>query len=412
MRHSFRKRHINDTDADCNPEVAFSLLSRGTVDIISPAELLEKLKKSKAEKNPLRIKAGFDPTAPDLHLGHTVLFQKMRQFQALGHEVIFLIGDFTGMIGDPSGRSETRVPLTREAVLKNAQTYQDQVFKILDRQKTRIRFNSEWMGKMSAEQMVTLAGQYTVARILERDDFKKRYQQSLPISIHEFLYPLIQGHDSVVLESDIELGGTDQTFNLLVGRELQKIAGKQPQVVMTVPLLEGVDGVKKMSKTFNNAILLTDPPFEMFGKVMSIRDELMLRYYTLLTDENIEDVKLLHPMEAKQKLARILVERFHGANQSLAAQEHFDITVGRKQGKAEELFLNAEPFSLLDLLCKEGWVKSRSEARRLILQGGVEIDSAKIIDPNYSLMLDPSDCKDLKVGKKVRRLLKRKGEEA
>lgn len=412
MRHSFRKRHINDTDADCNPEAAFRLLSRGIVETISPAELLEKLKKSKAEKKPLRIKAGFDPTAPDLHLGHTVLFQKMRQFQALGHEVIFLIGDFTGMIGDPSGRSETRVPLTREAVLKNAQTYQDQVFKILDRQKTHIRFNSEWMGKMSAEQMVTLAGQYTVARILERDDFKKRYQQSLPISIHEFLYPLIQGHDSVVLESDIELGGTDQTFNLLVGRELQKIAGKRPQVVMTVPLLEGVDGVKKMSKTFQNAIALEDPPFEMFGKVMSIRDELMLRYYTLLTDENIEDVKLLHPMSAKQKLGRILVERFHGADHALAAQEHFDITVGRKQGTAEELFLNAEPFSLIDLLCKQGWVKSRGEARRLILQGGVEIDSAKMIDPNYTLTLQPSDCKDLKVGKKVRRLLKRKGEEA
>jgi tyrosyl-tRNA synthetase len=397
---------LDDTDA------AFKLLSGGTVDIIAPAELLEKLKRSKAEKKPLRIKAGFDPTAPDLHLGHTVLFQKMRQFQELGHEVIFLIGDFTGMIGDPSGRSETRVPLTREAVLKNAQTYQDQAFKIMDREKTRIRFNSEWMGKMSAEQMITLAGQYTVARILERDDFKKRYQQSLPISIHEFLYPLIQGQDSVVLESDVELGGTDQTFNLLVGRELQKIAGFQPQVVMTLPLLEGTDGVKKMSKTFNNAIALEDPPFEMFGKVMSIRDELMYRYYALLTNENIEDIKLLHPMEAKQKLGRILVERFHGANQSEAAQQHFDITVGRKQGESEELFLSAAPVSMIDLLLQEGWVKSRGEARRLILQGGVEIDSEKMIDPSYTLMMHPSDCRDLKVGKKVRRLLKRKGEEA
>ncbi|MBI3358212.1 MAG: tyrosine--tRNA ligase [Nitrospirae bacterium] len=385
----------------------FNLLSRGTVDIFQPAELLKNLKRSKAENKPLRIKAGFDPTAPDLHLGHTVLFHKMRQFQELGHEVIFLIGDFTGMIGDPSFRSETRTPLTREAVLKNAQTYQEQVFKILDRQKTHIRFNSEWMGKMTAEQMITLAGQYTVARILERDDFKKRYQQSLPISIHEFLYPLIQGHDSVVLESDVELGGTDQTFNLLVGRELQKIAGKPPQVVMTLPLLEGLDGEKKMSKSFNNAIALEDPPFEMFGKVMSIRDELMLRYYSLLTDENIEDIKLLHPMVAKQKLGRILVERFHGKRKANLAQEQFDITVGRKRGESEELFLNGASISLIDLLCKEGWVKSRGEARRLILQGGVELDSEKVMNPNITLTLAPLQSHDLKVGKKIRRLLKR-----
>ncbi len=400
-RHFFKRKNINNTDA------AFDILSRGTVDVFQSAELLGKLKQNKK----LRIKAGFDPTAPDLHLGHTVLFQKMRQFQELGHEVIFLIGDFTGMIGDPSGKSETRPALTRETVLKNAQTYQDQVFKILDRQKTVIRFNSEWMGKMNAQELIALASQYTVARILERDDFKKRYQQSLPISIHEFLYPLIQGHDSVVLESDVELGGTDQTFNLLVGRELQKMAGKPPQVVMTLPLLEGLDGERKMSKTFNNAIALEDPPFEMFGKVMSIRDELMLRYYTLLTDENIEDIKSMHPMEAKQKLGRILVERFHGEEQSEAAQEHFDITVGRKQGESEELFLRNAPLFLIDLLCQEGWVKSRSEARRLIVQGGVEIDAEKIIDPNYTITLNTSDCRDLKVGKKIRRLLKVRGEE-
>jgi len=405
MKRFFKRKNINDTDDD------FNLLSRGIVDVIAPCELLEKLKKSKADKKPLRIKAGFDPTAPDLHLGHTVLFEKMRQFQEMGHEVIFLIGDFTGMIGDPSGRSETRVPLSREAVLKNAQTYQDQIFKILDRQKTSIRFNSEWMGKMSAEQMVTLAGQYTVARILERDDFQKRYQQSLPISIHEFLYPLIQGYDSVVLESDIELGGTDQTFNLLVGRELQKIAGKRPQVVMTVPLLEGVDGVKKMSKTFNNAIALEDPPFEMFGKVMSIRDDLMLRYYDLLTDENLEDIKSMHPMEAKQKLGRILVERFHGADQSHSAQEHFDITVGRSKGAPTELFLGVAPVPLIDLLLQQGWVKSRGEARRLILQGGVEIDSQKIVDPAQGIAVSANPL-DLKVGKKIRRLLKMKPEEA
>ncbi|MEK7286479.1 MAG: tyrosine--tRNA ligase [Nitrospirota bacterium] len=386
-------------------ETEFSILSRGVVEIISPDALKEKLRQSKAEKRPLRVKAGFDPTATDLHLGHTVLFQKMRTFQELGHEVIFLMGDFTGMIGDPSGRSETRKALTREQVLKNAETYKEQIFKVLDPEKTTIRFNSEWMGKMTAEGLIALASQYTVARILERDDFQKRYQQSLPISIHEFLYPLIQGYDSVMLQADIELGGSDQKFNLLVGRELQKMAGQPPQVVMTMPLLEGTDGQKKMSKTFQNAIAIFEPASDMFGKVMSISDTLMVRYYELLTDEPLDAIASMHPMEAKRKLAFIITERFHTQSDAKRAEEQFDIVVGKKRGESEILFLSGT-VSLIDLLSQEGWAKSRSDARRLILQGGVESDGVKVTDPNTTISLQPNQSCDLKVGKKVRRLLK------
>ncbi|MEK7702802.1 MAG: tyrosine--tRNA ligase [Nitrospirota bacterium] len=384
----------------------FAVLARGVSEIISPDALKEKLKQSKNTGRPLRVKAGFDPTATDLHLGHTVLFQKMRAFQELGHEVIFLMGDFTGMIGDPSGRSETRPALTREQVLKNAETYKDQIFKILNPQKTKIRFNSEWMGKMSAEGLIALASQYTVARILERDDFTKRYQQSLPISIHEFLYPLIQGYDSVMLQADIELGGTDQKFNLLVGRELQKMAGQPPQVVMTLPLLEGTDGVKKMSKTFQNAIAIFEPASGMFGKVMSIPDTIMYRYYELLTDEPLDAIRSMHPMEAKRKLASIIIERFHGESAAKGAEDQFDITVGKKRGEAEELFVSPGTV-LIDLLCQKAWAKSRSDARRLIIQGGVEINGRKATD-NEVLDLPPENpTADLKVGKKIRRLLKR-----
>jgi tyrosyl-tRNA synthetase len=381
-------------------------LTRGAVEIIQPAELSEKLKRARAERRPLRIKAGFDPTMPDLHLGHTVLFQKMRTFQEWGHEVIFLIGDFTGMIGDPSGRSETRKPLTRDQVVQNAKTYQEQVFKLLDPKKTSIRFNSEWMGAMNAEQMIGLASQYTVARILERDDFTKRMQQQHPISLHECLYPLLQGYDSVVLNADVELGGTDQKFNLLVGRELQRIYGKSPQVVMTLPLLEGTDGQHKMSKTFQNAITLEEPPAAMFGKVMSISDTLMIRYYELLTNENLEEVQSRHPMEAKQHLASLLVTRFHGSEQAKAAREQFDIVVGRTAGTPEELHLESVSITLLDLLCNQGWVKSRGEARRLIAQGGVELDSEKVVDPLLEIAVLPGQARDLKVGKKIRRVLK------
>jgi tyrosyl-tRNA synthetase len=394
---------MNDIESD------LALLSRGVVEIISKESLEEKLKQSKAEGRPLRVKAGFDPTATDLHLGHTVLFQKMRTFQELGHEVIFLMGDFTGMIGDPSGRSETRKALTRDQVLKNAETYKEQIFKILDPQKTVIRFNSEWMGKMNAQDLIALASQYTVARILERDDFQKRYQQSLPISIHEFLYPLIQGYDSVMLQADIELGGTDQKFNLLVGRELQKMAGQPPQVVMTLPLLEGTDGQRKMSKSFQNAIAIFEPAANMFGKVMSIPDTLMVRYYELLTDEPLDEIRSMHPMEAKRKLGLLLTERFHSKSDAELAQEQFDVVVGKKQGESETLFVLAAT-SLIDLLSEQGWAKSRSEARRLILQGGVEMDGVKVVDPTQTISLQPNQSCDLKVGKKIRRLLKRGGE--
>ncbi|HXC92876.1 MAG TPA: tyrosine--tRNA ligase, partial [Geobacteraceae bacterium] len=298
-----------------------AVIKRGTVEILVEKELEAKLEKSLKTGVPLRIKAGFDPTAPDLHLGHTVLLQKMRQFQQLGHEVCFLIGDFTGMIGDPTGKSETRKALTSEDVLRNAETYKEQVFKILDPAKTKVMFNSEWLSGMNATDMIALAAKYTVARMLERDDFGKRYANQLPISIHEFLYPLIQGYDSVAMKADVELGGTDQKFNLLVGRELQREYGQAPQAVITMPLLEGLDGVNKMSKSLGNYIGINDPPDEIFGKIMSISDDLMLRYYELLSDlslTDIEKIKLglkahdIHPMDAKKQLGREIVCRYHG----------------------------------------------------------------------------------------------------
>ncbi len=396
---------MNETDDEI--DVACRTFFRGTVEVIQRSEVVEKLKAARAARRPLRIKAGFDPTAPDLHLGHTVIFQKMRQFQDLGHEVIFLIGDFTGMIGDPSGRAEARKPLSREAVSKNAETYKTQAFKILDPAKTTLRFNSEWMGAMSAEGLVHLASQYTVARILERDDFQKRYAASQPIGIHEFLYPLIQGYDSVALHADVELGGTDQKFNLLVGRELQKMAGQPQQSIITLPLLEGVDGVRKMSKSFGNAIALEDPPAAMFGKVMSIPDGLMYRYYDLLTNAEMEAVRALHPMEAKLNLASELVARFHGAERVAEARDRFDMTVGRKlpSGAAVECRLPAGVVRLVELLYGQGWVASKSAARRLILQGGVECDGARVTDPNAEMTLLSGCCHDLKVGKKIRYLL-------
>jgi tyrosyl-tRNA synthetase len=395
---------IHQTEDERN----LATLLRGTVEVIQRSDLMDKLRAARAAARPLRIKAGFDPTTPDLHLGHTVLFQKMRQFQDLGHEVIFLIGDFTGMIGDPSGRSEVRKPLSREAVSKNAETYKAQAFKILDPSKTTIRFNSEWMGKMSAEGLIHLASQYTVARILERDDFQKRYQGSHPISIHEFLYPLIQGYDSVALKADVELGGTDQKFNLLVGRELQKMAGQPPQVILTLPLLEGTDGVRKMSKSFGNAIALEDPSDILFGKVMSVPDGLMYRYYELLTDAEMETVRSQHPMEAKLALASQLVARFHGQERVLEARDRFDMTVGRKPATeaAPVCLLSTGTVRLVDLLHTQGWAASKSAARRLILQGGVECDGAKLTDPNTEITLLPGCCHDLKVGKKIRYLLK------
>ncbi|HET6370219.1 MAG TPA: tyrosine--tRNA ligase, partial [Nitrospiria bacterium] len=288
-------------------EREMEIIERGTVDVIIRERLVEKLRDSKRNNKPLLIKAGFDPTAPDLHLGHVVLLEKMRQFQSLGHRVVFLIGDFTAMIGDPSGQSKTRKVLTREQILENAKTYERQVFKILDFQKTKIDFNSRWMGKMSAEDLIRLAAQYSVARILERDDFQKRYREQLPIRVHEFLYPLVQGYDSVALHADVELGGTDQKFNLLVGRDLQEAYGQSPQIVITMPLLEGTDGKLKMSKSLGNYIALEDPPNVMFGKIMSINDELMYRYYELLTEENLDLVRKMHPRDAKVHLGELIV---------------------------------------------------------------------------------------------------------
>ena len=366
------------------------IIKRGAVDVLSEEELTAKLKKGR----PLRVKAGFDPTAPDLHLGHTVLIQKMKQFQELGHEVIFLIGDFTGMIGDPTGKSETRKQLTREEVAKNAETYKEQIFKILDPNKTIVEFNHRWMEKLDAVAMVELTAKYTVARMLEREDFKKRYQKQQPISIHEFLYPLIQGYDSVALKADVELGGTDQRFNLLMGRELQREYGQEAQVVLTMPLLEGLDGVHKMSKSLGNYISITDPPEEMFGKVMSISDTLMWRYYELLSDEDLPEIRScqaqvengsLHPMEAKKLLGAELVERFHGGDAAGMARNYFENRFQKKSTDVDvrQHFLAPEPIWICRLIVDLKFAKSTSDARRLIAQGAVRVDGAVVRDVNF-----------------------------
>jgi tyrosyl-tRNA synthetase len=367
-------------------------LKRGIVDIVSEEELITKLKKGR----PLKIKVGFDPTAPDIHLGHTVVLQKMRQFQDAGHDVICLIGDFTGMIGDPSGRSSTRPPLTRQEVLENAKTYQEQVKKILDPKRTIMRFNSEWMDNMVVADFIKLTSVQTVARMLERDDFKKRFQSQHPISIHEFLYPFVQGYDSVALEADVELGGTDQVFNLLMGREVQKAYHQEPQVIMTLPLLEGTDGVQKMSKSYNNYIGVDDAPSDMYGKVMSISDELMWKYYELLSSRTfpqIEGMKqavetsTLHPMDAKMKLAYEMVERFHGRAHADAARDGF-VKVFKSRELPEDmpvLTLNIERPWICAVLKEAGLVAGTSEARRMISQGAVQINEEKIIDGEYVL---------------------------
>ena len=390
------------------------LILRGAVEVIHPIELEAKLTRALKENRPLRIKAGFDPTAPDLHLGHTVLIHKLKHFQDLGHQVLFLIGDFTGMIGDPTGVSETRKSLTTEQVQENATTYQRQIFKILDPEKTVIEFNSRWMGPMTAGGLIQLAAHYRVARMMERDDFQKRYHEQKPISVHEFLYPLVQGYDSVALKADVELGGTDQKFNLLVGRELQRDYGQEPQVVITMPLLEGTDGVKKMSKSVGNYIALEDQPGDMFGKVMSISDVLMHRYYELLTTEDLGRVKMLHPMEAKQALGELLVGRYHGAEagrqaraefqQKFQKQEfpdqpdtHLILTAGDMQERGES---GAGSIKLIKLIAQTGLVSSNAEARRLIIQGGVEVDGEKASDPDRLIAFDLNQIRRLKVGKR------------
>lgn len=367
-------------------EKSLEIIKRGAVEIISEAELKERL----ALERPLRIKAGFDPTAPDLHLGHTVLINKMKHFQDLGHEIIFLIGDFTGMIGDPTGRNITRPPLTPEEVIKNAQTYKEQVFKILDPAKTKIKFNSEWLQKFTAVDLIKLASTYTVARMLERDDFHKRYHENRPIAIHEFLYPLLQGYDSVALEADVELGGTDQKFNLLMGRELQKHYGKKPQIVITMPLLEGLDGVQKMSKSYNNYVGINDSPNEMFGKLMSINDQLMWRYFELLSFRSLDEINKLrenvqegaNPRDIKMQLAEEIIARFHNKEQARLAKEDF---IARfKHGAMPtdiphvEITGEREILPLANLLKMAGLVESTSDALRMLKQDAVRIDGAKV----------------------------------
>jgi len=381
-------------------------IERGIEEILVADELKKKLE----EGRPLRIKAGFDPTAPDLHLGHTVLLNKLRTFQDLGHEVIFLIGDFTGMIGDPTGKNATRPPLTRDEVSANAETYKEQVFKILDPAKTRVVFNSEWMGSMSAADLIGLASKHTVARMLERDDFSKRYGSGKPIAVHEFIYPLVQGYDSVALEADIELGGTDQKFNLLVGRQLQQAWGQTPQIVMTLPLLEGLDGVNKMSKSLGNYIGITDAPDEMFGKVMSVSDDLMWRYFELLSFRSLDDIAALrqkvadgaNPRDVKFELGQELVARFHGEEAAAAAQDGFikRFRGGEMPEDMPEFELSGEDgaLGLANILRQSGLVSSNSEAFRMIKQGAVKLDGEKISDK--SLEIKAGNTHIFQVGKR------------
>jgi tyrosyl-tRNA synthetase len=368
-------------------------LSRGADEVLPDGALEAKLKQGR----PLIVKAGFDPTAPDLHIGHTVLINKMRQFQQLGHDVVFLIGDFTGMIGDPSGKNATRPPLTPEEITANAETYEKQIFKILDEDKTRVEFNSTWMGEMNAAGLIKLASRHTVARMLERDDFNKRYKGGLPISIHEFLYPLVQGYDSVALKADVELGGTDQKFNLLVGRQLQQEYGQKPQIVMTTPLLEGLDGVQKMSKSLGNYIGITDPPGEMFGKLMSISDELMWRYFEVLSFRTLDDINALkksvadgmNPRDAKFELGQEIVARFHSEADAEAAKQEFvsRFQKGAMPDEIPELSLESQnnEIGIAHLLKNAQLVSSTSDAFRMIKQGAVKIDGERVDDRSLTI---------------------------
>lgn len=384
---------------------SMELIKRGADEILVEESLVKKLQKGK----PLKVKAGFDPTAPDLHLGHTVLINKLRQFQELGHEVQFLIGDFTAMIGDPTGKSATRPPLTREEILENAKTYEHQVFKILDAEKTTVLFNSSWMGRMSAADMIQLAARHTVARMLERDDFSKRYKGGQSISIHEFLYPLVQGYDSVAMKADVELGGTDQKFNLLVGRQLQEAYGQEPQVALTMPILEGLDGVQKMSKSLGNYIGITDAPDEMFGKLMSISDELMWRYFELLSFRPMSQIGRMqrqvedgaNPRDFKVQLAEELVGRFHDASAATRAHEAF-VARFRKGAMPDDMPEKELPagngLQIANLLKEAGLVASTSEALRMIKQGAVKINGERVEDRELSFKAGESNI--YQVGKR------------
>ena len=382
-----------------------SVIRRGAEEILVEAELEKKLARGKL----LRIKAGFDPTAPDLHLGHTVLINKLRQFQDLGHEVVFLIGDFTGMIGDPTGKSATRPPLTRDEVIENARTYEEQIFKILDPAKTLVMFNSSWMGELDAAGLIQLAAKHTVARMLERDDFSKRYRSGQPIAIHEFLYPLVQGYDSVAIKADVELGGTDQKFNLLVGRQLQEAFGQEPQVVITMPILEGLDGVQKMSKSLGNYIGITDPPEEMFGKIMSVSDDLMWRYFELLSFRPMAEIEGLrekvaggaNPRDVKFELGQELVARFHSATEAQKARQNFidRFQKGAMPDEMPECLLSApDGMPIANALKAAGLVSSTSEAMRMIKQGAVRINGERLED--RALQLEKGSDVVCQVGKR------------
>lgn len=402
----------NDTDSSeisaMTPSEQLDYLAKGTVDLIEREELRAKL----AGGRPLTVKVGFDPTAPDLHLGHTVVIRKMRHFQLLGHRVIFLIGDFTGLIGDPTGKKATRPALTREEIEANAETYRRQIFKLLDPEKTEVRFNAEWLGKLGSDGMIRLAAKYTLARILERDDFRRRFESHQPIALHELLYPLAQGYDSVALEADVELGGTDQLFNLLVGRDLMREFGLAPQVVLTLPLLEGLDGIDKMSKSLGNYIGIDEEAGQIFGKVMSVSDDMMWKYYTLCTDLTPSEVARkkggvesgnLHPMEAKRELARSIVADFHGRDAGDAADAEFRKVFSQRElpTDIEEKELAAsDPMPLTKLLTLAGLAPSGSEAKRLVVQGGVSIDDERVSSPASTVDASLGRSYLLKVGKR------------
>ncbi|OPY04855.1 MAG: Tyrosine--tRNA ligase [Syntrophorhabdus sp. PtaB.Bin184] len=390
-------------------EEQLAIIKRGAVDLINEKELRDKLTRSEKEGRPLRVKLGLDPTAPDLHLGHTVVLQKLKQFQDLGHIAIFLIGDFTGMIGDPTGRSETRPALTKEEIMANAETYKKQVFKILDPDRTEIRYNSEWFERINAADMIRLCAQYTMARIMEREDFRNRYQNNLPISIHEFLYPLVQGYDSVALRADVELGGHDQIFNLFVGRDIQKAYGQESQVLVTVPLLEGTDGVNKMSKSYGNYVGIDEPPDEMFGKLMSISDELMIKYYELLSDIPLDALETLkkgitagtvHPKQAKVDFAKEIITRFHDASAAETAHDNFEKMFRDKELpddiETAVMSCNEAGTWLPKLMVTMGLVPSTSEGKRMIKQGAVTINGQKM----FSEDLPAGDEFVIKVGKR------------
>ena len=365
-------------------EQQLKIIKRGAVEIISEEELTQKLKQSKQQKRPLRIKAGFDPTAPDIHLGHTVLLRKLRQFQDLGHTVYFIIGDFTARIGDPSGRSQIRKPLTKREILKNAKTYKEQVGRILNLKRLKTVFNSRWFDRMPVAEILKLTMHTTVSQMLARADFKKRLEKNEEVSLLEFMYPVLQGYDSVIINSDIEIGGTDQIFNLLVGRDLQRDLGQTPQVIITLPLLEGTDGINKMSKSMGNYIGITEKPQEMFGKIMSISDELMLKYYTLLTDEDIDSIKQKHPKEAKLSLAEKIISQYYSENAAKAAGDEFQrVFAARQLPRDIPVFPIREPRRIIEIITESGLSKSGNESRRLIHQGAVIFNNQKIKDENF-----------------------------